>query len=618
MRPKEMLRDIVHGIRRNWRVLVATDVMYKAFAFCVLTPLLGLCQRATIWLASEGLLSDADFVFLLTKPVGLIGLVVVASIWLAITGLEQASLLVVLWSSHRDDSTTCFAAIGHALARAQTVLKLTAALSAASLAVILPLAGLAFLVYRGLLGEFDINFYLHSEPDEFRLALSIGVVLAALAVVGILGLGSAWFLALPIAVLENLPARKALRLSHEHLRPVRRKVLAWLVTWFATVLLSNLLLAAVGGWIGRLLLPSDVGSLVTLAARVGTLILTLACISLLLNLIANVTFAAMVHAGYQTFRFNPESHSVERNQLASQSLAPVSINRSRAFVILCFGILVATWLGVRSLWSLPLKDKAAVMAHRGASGEAPENTMAAFQRAIDEGADWIELDVQESADGQVIVMHDSDFMRQARVPLKVWDADQSQLEGIDIGSWMDPSFAAERVPRLSEVLELCRDRVGVIIELKYYGHDERLEHSVVEIVESAGMSDRVMIMSLKKEGVLKAKNLRPTWKCGLLLSIHAGNLKRVDVDFVAINSRFATHAFVRDMHAAGKEVYVWTVNDAATMSQMLNRGVDGLLTDRPALARRVLEERATMSPPERLLSEVSAWLLGEQTASEFD
>ncbi|MEQ9067517.1 MAG: glycerophosphodiester phosphodiesterase family protein, partial [Gimesia chilikensis] len=172
------------------------------------------------------------------------------------------------------------------------------------------------------------------------------------------------------------------------------------------------------------------------------------------------------------------------------------------------------------------------MAHRGASKAAPENTMAAFQAAIDEGADWIELDVQESADGKVVVIHDSDFMKLSRNPLKVWDAKQDDLAGIDIGSWLDPKFNAERVPLLSDVLHLCKDKVGVIIELKYYGHDEQLEQRVVDIVEAAGMAEQVMIMSLKPEGVAKTKALRPDWKCGVLLSVYAGNLKEIKADFL--------------------------------------------------------------------------------------
>jgi glycerophosphoryl diester phosphodiesterase len=89
------------------------------------------------------------------------------------------------------------------------------------------------------------------------------------------------------------------------------------------------------------------------------------------------------------------------------------------------------------------------------------------------------------------------------------------------------------------------------------------------------------------------------------MSVSAGNLKKIDADFLAVNARFADRRLIRAAHRNGKEVFVWTVNDAPTISTMIGRGIDGLLTDKPALARSVLEQRAQMSVPERLLLEFS-------------
>lgn len=152
-------------------------------------------------------------------------------------------------------------------------------------------------------------------------------------------------------------------------------------------------------------------------------------------------------------------------------------------------------------------------------------------------------------------------------------------------------------------MDQCKGKVGVNIELKYYGHDQQLEKRVAEIVESREMSSEIMLMSLKMDGVLKMKAIRPDWKVGLLMSVSAGNLKQLEADFLAVNASFANRSLIRSAHRHGKDVYVWTVNDAPTMSSMISRGVDGLLTDRPALARSVLRQRAQMSVPERLLLE---------------
>ena len=178
----------------------------------------------------------------------------------------------------------------------------------------------------------------------------------------------------------------------------------------------------------------------------------------------------------------------------------------------------------------------------GAGGIAPENTLAAIEKAIRAGAQWVEIDVQETIDGEVVVIHDSDLMKVAGVGLKVWEATREQITSVDIGSSFDPQFHAERVPTLQEVLGICKGRIGVIIELKSYGHGQMLEQRVIDLVESAESEREVQCMSLSTDVVARLKELRPDWPVGLLLSLAVGDIGNIKADFVAVNARFATAA----------------------------------------------------------------------------
>jgi glycerophosphoryl diester phosphodiesterase len=162
--------------------------------------------------------------------------------------------------------------------------------------------------------------------------------------------------------------------------------------------------------------------------------------------------------------------------------------------------------------------------------------------------------------------------------------------------------------------------VGVIVELKYYGHDQRLEERVIELVEERDMASNVVIMSLKLAGVEKVQALRPDWTVGLLSAVAVGDLTRTDVDFLAVSRKLATPYFIRSAHQAGKDVYVWTVNDVIGISTQLSRGVDSLITDEPGLAREVIAQRAEMSSAERLLVELAALfgLTSDETLTEAD
>jgi glycerophosphoryl diester phosphodiesterase len=242
-----------------------------------------------------------------------------------------------------------------------------------------------------------------------------------------------------------------------------------------------------------------------------------------------------------------------------------------------------------------------VIAHRGASTSAPENTLAAFRRAGVERADFVELDVQESADGVVMVAHDRDLMKVARSPLQIWSSSEAQLREVDIGSFFASEFKDERPPTLAEALAACRGVSRVLIELKDYGKSQRLEERVIEVVEAAGMQNEIITMSLNRRMVENMKRLRPEWTSGLLVAKAVGQPSRLPFDFLAVESRMATRSFIRAAHAANKPVYVWTVNDPQRMIRLIGLGADGLITDRSALAREVVTRYADMPQAERLL-----------------
>jgi glycerophosphoryl diester phosphodiesterase len=157
------------------------------------------------------------------------------------------------------------------------------------------------------------------------------------------------------------------------------------------------------------------------------------------------------------------------------------------------------------------------------------------------------------------------------------------------------------VPTLAEVFAACKGKARVIVELKSYGHDQRLEERVVEIVEAAGMEKNCLFMSLNYDMVRKMKKLRPSWRCGVLVAKALGDLTSLNSDFLAVEARLATGRLVRRAHRAGQEVYVWTVNDPAWMLVAMSHGVDGLITDKPDLALQVVARRAQMSDTQRLL-----------------
>ena len=594
-----------------WKSMIITDLAYKLLAMVVLTPLLTILLQGLLVVRGNPVLSDVDIAWFFIGPLGWLCAIVIGDVWLGILALEQASLLAILAAQSQGKELSALGALRYALNYTVPVVRVAGRLTAASLLIAAPFLLTAGWIYIFALSDYDINYYLDERPVIFRVAVGLAVILGTGLLTILLRLYSGWFLALPLVLFDRVPTSLALPKSRQMIAGKRLIVFRWMVAWLVVGVIANALATFFLGMAGRWLIPSTLGALTFLAGRVGLMLLAFSVVSLILHLIGSLGFALLLFHAYQ--KMNPDAEK-------SLAIAPLlhnrhhfpklTLNRYRAMAICLIGLLAVAWIGASAISRLQWKEEVKIMAHRGASKAAPENSLAAVRLAMEAGSDWVEIDVQENADGEVVVIHDSDFMKLARNKTKVWDARLSDLQSIDIGGSFGPSFENERVPTLSEVLQLCQGKTGVLIELKYYGHDQQLEQRVVDIVEKHGMSNEIMVMSLKPEGVRKMKRLRPKWKCGVLLSVSVGNIQKMEADFLAVNARFATRGLINKLHYAGKEIYVWTVDDPVSMSMLMNRGVDGVITNLPQVARDVLKQRSSMSSTDRLLTEIAA-LLGK-------
>jgi glycerophosphoryl diester phosphodiesterase len=584
-----------------WRPLIATDLGWKLLGLLILGPLSGLMFQGILFLSGKPVLADEEIAFFfLASPMGWFGLLLLGALLVGLLALNQVALMSVIHGAHADGETRFTTPFRFALSRAVPVLLVTAHLVVRAMLLVLPFLLLAAATYSLLLTEYDINFYLQARPPAFVAAVGIGMVLGGILVALLLILAARWILVLPLVAFEGVKPREALAASSHRTRDRRRRILGavflWLlaflvISWSTTSLLVGMGEALIAGW---------TGSLAMLTAVAGLVLVLLTLNALVTNVLGTTSFAVLL---YTCYREEPVSRRRHGAGGPGFRLRPVTVMMALLLVSCVVGL-----TGYTILQRIHVDADVQVIAHRGASARAPENTLAAIQGAIEDGADWVEIDVQETADDRVVVFHDSDFKKTAGNPLNIWDATETDLADLNIGSWFAAEFADQRVPSLKEVLELCRGRTGVLIELKYYGHDRKLEQRVLDIVTAAEMDDTVRLMSLKPAAVAKLKQMRPDLPSGLLLSVVAGKTDRLEADFLAVNAALAERAFIASVHRQGREVYVWTVNDVPTLITLLSRGVDGVITDRPAMARAVLAAWLDMEPVERLVLDMAAIL----------
>jgi glycerophosphoryl diester phosphodiesterase len=258
--------------------------------------------------------------------------------------------------------------------------------------------------------------------------------------------------------------------------------------------------------------------------------------------------------------------------------------------VILVGLAIAAVVGCIRQQS-PASTGPQVAAHRGGAARAPENTLAAARQAIADGCDWLEVDVQESRDGEVLVVHDEDLQRVAGLDLKIWEHDAAELQQVDVGSWFAPQFQDERIPTLGQLLDVCKDKIGVLLELKHRGHAQRLEVRISEIVRQHGMDDQVMAMSFDADSVRRLKALRPDWNVGWITKQPVADPRTIDADFLAIHHEQAAPHVFQIAHHRQMPVFVWTVNDPALAVTLADRGADMILTDNPRIIRDALSKR---------------------------
>jgi glycerophosphoryl diester phosphodiesterase len=229
------------------------------------------------------------------------------------------------------------------------------------------------------------------------------------------------------------------------------------------------------------------------------------------------------------------------------------------------------------------------IAHRGASSAAPPNTLAAFQKAIELGADGVEFDVHLSADGVPVLIHDFTVDATTNGSGQVADLTLTQLKQLDAGATFDPSFAGERIPTLEEVLEPLGSRLLLNVELKTTTlRDDGLEQAVIGQVERHGVSDAVLLSSFNPFSLRRAKRIAPHIPVGLLYAPGLPlPLRRAWLAFLAPHeARHPEHTMVDASYMAwarrrGYRVNTWTVDGPDEMRRLIGLGVDGIITNVP-------------------------------------
>jgi len=245
-----------------------------------------------------------------------------------------------------------------------------------------------------------------------------------------------------------------------------------------------------------------------------------------------------------------------------------------------------------------------VFAHRGSSAYAPENTLAAFEMAVEQGADAIELDVKLSGDGQIIVIHDDTVDRTTDGTGRVGAMTLSELKDLDAGSYFNTKFKTEKIPTLEDVFETFGKRIFINIEIKNYTTPlDDLPERVISLINKFDLEDNVILTSFNFIALIRTRDHDQNIPVGLLTPAGVASLA-VTSKLVRFGPSVALHPsfvdvkpkLIQSLHRARSRIHAYTLKEADDMRQLFRLGVDGIITSNPPLAKSVLSEIESYKP----------------------
>ena len=589
---KILTKDTWQIIRQNWKNILLFELLYRGITTPVYMRLVSRGIRLALRAAGYSYLTPANIGNFLIQPVTLLAFAAAAFVGILILSLETAGLVTAFQGSAYYQKLTPLHILWGGLQKMKDEMEkrnwqLPLFLAAQYLLIHLPF------ILRTIVRYKPANF-IFQELKKQPVAVTFLIILLIFGILAVIPRS----LTVYGCMIEQKHFHSGVVRSWQMTHKRKWRIASLAMFWELAVILLASAVYAVSVCVAAVCVvyfsrqSLAMAVLLSAADRLETGIIYLA------SMLAFVmVFAALSVAYYQygNRRFHadrwdfgyPARGSINRKTMAMVLAALLSVGLFYIYDLVRNG----------SELSEELLIETEITAHRGSSVTAPENTIPAIEKAMEEMADSVEIDVQMTSDGVIVLGHDASLKRVAGVNRSIASMTFAPLEQLDVGSWFSKSYEGTRIPALSEVLELCSQKIGLNIEIKYVGKNSELPEKTAEMIKAYGMENQCVVTSTNLPYLRRVKAVLPEVRTGYIISAAYGNFySSEDIDFISIRSGFVTSALMQNAHEQGKAVYAWTVNSKSELERLTLLGVDGIITDRPVLAREIVyREEATES-----------------------
>lgn len=565
-------------IMKNWSTLLCFEMLYRGIGFILFFPFIRYLISLLPGLSGEAYLGQGNFTSLFHHPSAILLLLAI----LLMAGLyiyfEISALFIYCEYGWQQKHLTVWA------------LWRTAAVKSAGLLspkrlpvfILLPVMMLSvFSIFSGYLKNIRIPEFIMEfiENSSWLFILFIGVILLFHLILFL------YIYGLPCLLFEGKNFRASWRESLLLLKGKKLRMAARLAGFFILFHLA----AAVLAIIAILLLVFFINLFYDKADARGQFQLYFA----LFERIGIMVYGALISAFLCSVILNQfHQQKGERRPEAQKKRHTLKgiIKRSAVIAVTLCVLIIFSETEISGAIFYPEDIPVKIVAHRAGAAFAPENTVSALNRAYEDGAHMAEIDVQQLKDGQLIIMHDTNFKRTTGVHLNVWDADYKTVKKLETGSSFSEAFRGEPVPTLEDMLASAKDKIYLMIELKSTGRETDLEEKTLSLIEQYDMEKQCMIASMNMNILKKVKKLNPDIRTAYIsVALLSRQYDLQDIDAYSVESTSLTPDMVIQAHLQGKQVFAWTANSERTMYKILRCHADGIVTDNPKLAEYCIQ-----------------------------
>ena len=591
----------------HWRELVLFELVYKVICYSVAVPLVRLSINGLIWATGFRYITKANFIRFLLHPATITAALIVFFLMTFFSLLDISTVIYILDRAYQRKGVSVLEAVRFSFRNTKKIFRPGCIALVGYVLFMIPFIhlGLSSGMITSIVRPEYIMERVHSNPLFFILMYAgMAVILFFLV---------RWLYLFHYFTLEDQNFHDSKVCSIRLVKPHWFTDLLVLIGLEAVLYLFYRLMALVG--VAVIALFGNIGPDHSLAGSViySTVIVFLGVLAIVFLSMAFPFIYSVISVLYYTHKesageevLHPPAPDIPKKPIRRRFVV-ISLAAFAGAVTLCSFYIYGL---SRGKYSLAIEDlhTVQVTAHRGASELYPENTMAAFRGAYEQGADWIELDVQQLKDGAVIICHDKNVKRVSGVNKNVWELTLPEVKSLDVGKKFGPEFEGERIPLLSEAVEYAR-AVGIRldIEIKPTGHETNLEEVVAQVIRDNLFQSECVISSFNYDSLKKIKHIDPTIQTVYITDVAAGHIEElVMADAYAIEPTFVTEAMIDTLHNRGKELWVWTVNNKANATRMIRHGVDNIITDRVSMVKECVNAERSGNLVTRVVDQISA------------